>query len=60
MSPGKVAIAKALAKEVRKEMATRGVSITHARALELVARQLGYRDWNTASARLREQDGQRR
>lgn len=26
--------------------------LTHSRALELVARQLGFRDWNTASARL--------
>jgi hypothetical protein len=26
--------------------------LTHSRALEIVAQQLGFRDWNTASARL--------
>ncbi|MGY4709193.1 glyoxalase superfamily protein [Mycolicibacterium sp. CBM1] len=31
--------------------------LTHSRALEIVAQQLGFRDWNTASARLRERQG---
>jgi len=44
--------AKARARDIRTEQANAGTSISHARALELVATELGYRDWNTASARL--------
>jgi len=44
--------AKTRAREIRTEQANAGTSISHARALELVAREIGYRDWNTASARL--------
>lgn len=47
--------AKARAREVRAEAARRGQSISHAKALETVAHELGYRDWNTASARLSNQ-----
>jgi Glyoxalase superfamily protein len=32
-------------------------ALTHSSALEIVAHQLGYRDWNTASARLQAQRG---
>lgn len=38
------------ARKLRAELAETGVVITHGRALELVARQLGYRDWNTTVA----------
>ena len=44
--------AKARARELRAERAERGNPISHSESLELVAAELGYRDWNTASARL--------
>lgn len=47
--------AKARARELRAEAARRAQSLSHAHALEAVARELGYRDWNTASARLSNQ-----
>lgn len=44
--------AKLRARQIRAEKALSGETISHAQALELVARELGHRDWNTASARL--------
>ncbi|MEW9804874.1 glyoxalase superfamily protein [Mesorhizobium marinum] len=44
--------AKARARQIRAEHAGRGAAISHAEALEKVAAELGYRDWNTAAARL--------
>ena len=44
--------AKARAREIRAELSKAGTPITHSEALERVAAELGYRDWNTASARL--------
>lgn len=44
--------AKARARELRAELAASGTPVSHSEALERVARELGYRDWNTASARL--------
>jgi catechol 2,3-dioxygenase-like lactoylglutathione lyase family enzyme len=44
--------AKRMAKALRSPLASRGVEISHSESLELVAAQLGYRDWNTAAARL--------
>jgi hypothetical protein len=44
--------AKARARELRAELGAGGTPISHAEALERVAAELGYRDWNTASARL--------
>jgi hypothetical protein len=44
--------AKARARELRAELAATGTQVSHAEALERVAAELGYRDWNTASARL--------
>ncbi len=41
---------KAQARRLRQAMTERGSEITHAAALELVARQHGARDWNTLSA----------
>lgn len=49
--------AKNAAHSLRAELAETGVPITHSRALELVARQLGYRDWNTAAAALEDPPG---
>lgn len=44
--------AKLRARAIRDEYALRGTAISHSQALEKVAAELGYRDWNTASARL--------
>lgn len=45
---------KSEAKALREERAHAGAPLTHSAALEEVARQHGYRDWNTASATLPE------
>ncbi|SEQ65213.1 glyoxalase superfamily protein [Thalassovita taeanensis] len=42
---------KAHAKRLRNSMDAAGTPISHALALEAVAQQWGYRDWNTLSAR---------
>lgn len=47
--------AKARARELRAEAAASGRTLSHAQALEAVAKEFGYRDWNTASARLSNQ-----
>lgn len=44
--------AKARAREIRADLAKAGTPVSHSEALEWVAKELGYRDWNTASARL--------
>ena len=44
---------KAKAKRLRKALAARDVSISHAGSLELLAQSHGYRDWNTAVAMAR-------
>ncbi len=45
-----VAALKAQAKRLRNALAEEGDFIKHGEALELVARQFGYRDWNTLHA----------
>ncbi|MBB4000129.1 glyoxalase superfamily protein [Aureimonas pseudogalii] len=42
--------AKSMAKRLRSALATKEIDVSHATSLELVAVELGYRDWNTASA----------
>jgi len=44
--------AKTMARRLRAAMEARGLAATHSDTLELVAAQLGYRDWNTTSAAL--------
>ena len=44
--------AKQMAKQLRASLEERNQSLSHSTALELVAEQLGYKDWNTASAML--------
>lgn len=46
-----VAVLKAQAKALRKDLAARGQDVSHAAALETVAHQWGARDWNTVQAR---------
>ncbi len=41
---------KAQAKRLRATLGDQGTPLTHAAALETIARQWGYRDWNTLSA----------
>ena len=45
---------KSEAKALRLERAAAGTPLAHGAALEEIARQHGYRDWNTASATLPE------
>jgi hypothetical protein len=47
---------KASAKRLRAALAEDGIAVSHARALELVARQNGVRDWNTLAAQPVEDD----
>lgn len=44
--------AKQMAKNLRASLEARNQETSHSTALELVAQQLGYKDWNTASAML--------
>src|SRR5436190_15662583 len=48
---------KAMARHLRSALADRDVTVSHAEALELVARQLGARDWNTLAAARPAADG---
>lgn len=41
---------KAQARRLRAQLRETGVEVTHSRSLELLARQLGARDWNTLVA----------
>lgn len=45
--------AKAMARTLRTAMAAKGVRLSQAEALELVAKLLGERDWNTLAAAIR-------
>lgn len=44
--------AKAMAKVLREALAERAVEISHGQALEIVARQFGFRTWNILSAKI--------
>ena len=44
--------AKAMAKSLRDSLAARSVLLSHGECLEVVARQFGFADWNTLSAKL--------
>jgi hypothetical protein len=45
-------IAKTMAKSLRASLVDRNVSLSHSSCLEIIARQLGFADWNTLCARL--------
>ncbi|UYV35867.1 glyoxalase superfamily protein [Rhodobacteraceae bacterium D3-12] len=47
---------KTLAKRLREAMAYAGTPLSHSEALETVARQHGFRDWNTAQASAKRQN----
>ncbi len=44
--------AKAMAKSLRDSLAATSVLLSHSECLEIVAKQFGFADWNTLSARL--------
>jgi Glyoxalase superfamily protein/Domain of unknown function (DUF3471) len=44
--------AKAMAQTLRETLTTKSVSITHSESLELVAKILGFQDWNVLVARI--------
>ena len=44
--------AKAMARTLREALAAKGAKISNSEALELVAKMLGQRDWNTLSAEI--------
>ena len=44
--------AKAMAQTLREALKTKSVSLTHSESLELVARTLGFPDWNFLAARI--------
>ena len=50
--------AKAMAKSLRNSLAARSVLLSHSECLEIVAKQSGFADWNTFSARLDAESGQ--
>jgi len=45
--------AKAMAQTLRQALKSKSVSLTHSESLELVAKLLGFHDWNVLSARIR-------
>ena len=45
---------KSLAKRLRDALAAEGVAVSHGKALDLVARQQGARDWNTLAAQAKD------
>jgi hypothetical protein len=49
--------AKTMAKSLRDSLVDRNVSLSHSTCLEIVARQFGFADWNTFSAKLPAQGG---
>ena len=57
MSMTSIDEAKARARALRAALAEAGTAISHAQALELVAKQEGARDWNTLHARLTRSNG---
>jgi hypothetical protein len=44
--------AKLMAKTLRQELAGRKVHVSHSQALELVATQFGFDDWNILAAKI--------
>ena len=44
--------AKAMAQTLREALKPKGVSLTHSESLELIAKSLGFQDWNVLAARI--------
>lgn len=43
---------KTYAKRLRNSLASEGINLSHGKALDIIARQNGERDWNTLSAKI--------
>jgi ATP-dependent Lon protease len=48
--------AKAMAQTLREALKTKSISVTHSESLELVAKILGFHDWNVLAARIAAED----
>jgi catechol 2,3-dioxygenase-like lactoylglutathione lyase family enzyme len=48
----KASEAKFMARQLRAALSSDGIVIPHSKSLELIAKTLGYADWNTANAKL--------
>ncbi len=48
---------KSMAKSLRASLAARSVLLSHGESLEIVAKQFGFADWNTLSAKLHARSG---
>ena len=46
--------AKAMAQTLREALKVKSISVSHSESLELVARTLGFHDWNVLSAAIQE------
>jgi catechol 2,3-dioxygenase-like lactoylglutathione lyase family enzyme len=44
---------KAMAASLRESLAVHGVDLTHSQCLEIVAKQLGFQEWNVLAAKMR-------
>ena len=44
---------KAMAKSLRDELTAKNIFLSHSECLEIIARQFGFRDWNTLAAKIR-------
>lgn len=51
--------AKTMAKSLRDALVDQSISLSHSTCLEIVARQFGFADWNTLSAKLPAEEGRR-
>lgn len=51
--------AKAMAKSLRTALAAKNVALSHSECLELVAKQLGFDEWNMLSAKISLETGER-
>jgi hypothetical protein len=49
--------AKAMAKSLRDSLAARGVLLSRSECLEFIAKQFGFTDWNTLSAKVNVEPG---
>ena len=47
--------AKAMAQTLRDALNSRSVSLSHSESLELIAKILGFQDWNVLAARIQSQ-----
>jgi hypothetical protein len=50
--------AKSMARDLRETLAARGHALSHSACLELVAKQLGFADWNTLAAAIEQKNAQ--